>query len=680
MRAESSVTEIPTEISVLFPSATRIGERDSNIPITPVFQLNQLLGYAFETDDLTDYVGFSGDSINLLIGLDPKGVFTGLTILKHHEPIFLHGLGEKPMRDFIQQYRHHSVKEQYIIGAENKTSNNVTYFDGVTRATVSILVIHDTIISSALKVAREKLQGFSKAVPYAIDQSYFERLNFQQLIDKGYLTHWQVSHEQLTYLPSEIREHIQTQYQSDAAFIDLFTAFISIPIVGKNLLGDKEFERLQRNLQPNEHALMLLNRGQFSFVGDDFVPQSVSDRLHAEQDELPVELRDIDFYSFYDPHFATTVPEYNDLNVFRIKSQTGFELQRKFTISLSMLLEENHLSQKRVPFETAINLPQHLFVKQETKATPTTPLWMTMWQKRFTEIIALVLYLVCITTLFIHQKHITRDQNKTHNVRFLCLLLTLFFVGFYSQGQLSVTNIYTLLLSLYNGFKIEVFLLDPIIFILWLYVFLSLFLFGRGLFCGWLCPFGALQELTGYIAQKLRIRQWRVPHTTHFYARQIKYLILIGLILTSFYSLTLAEQLAEVEPFKTSITLNFIRHWPFALYAILLLALGLKVHKFYCRYICPLGAGLAILGRYPILKWLDRRRECGSPCQLCRTKKCAIDAINQDGSINYSECVQCLECLVTIQNPRLCVIDKYQQKQKGRPLQKRISITGVVEP
>jgi polyferredoxin len=136
-------------------------------------------------------------------------------------------------------------------------------------------------------------------------------------------------------------------------------------------------------------------------------------------------------------------------------------------------------------------------------------------------------------------------------------------------------------------------------------------------------------------------------------------LLLIG---CSFYSLTLAEQLAEIEPFKTSITLNFVRYWPFVLYAILLLVLSLKIHKFYCRYLCPLGAAMAIIGRYPIFKWLRRRKECGSPCQLCRNKKCGIDAIKKDGAIDYGECIQCLECLITIESPQICVVDKYSKK------------------
>ena len=93
--------------------------------------------------------------------------------------------------------------------------------------------------------------------------------------------------------------------------------------------------------------------------------------------------------------------------------------------------------------------------------------------------------------------------------------------------------------------------------------------------------------------------------------------------------------------------------------------------------------GLAIVGRFPLFKLLRRRDECGTPCQLCKTKKCDIDAINKDGSIDYGECIQCLECVVTIENPNLCVIDKYKDK-KGKATKPASSINAsdliVVQP
>ncbi len=236
------------------------------------------------------------------------------------------------------------------------------------------------------------------------------------------------------------------------------------------------------------------------------------------------------------------------------------------------------------------------------------------------------------------------------------------FLGYYAQGQLSVVNIYTLFLSIYDGFDIQVFLLDPVIFILWIYTFVSLFLWGRGLFCGWLCPFGAMQEMVSWLAKRLKLRQWKIPEVWHRRLIRVKYPILLSLLCMSFYSLTLAEQLAEIEPFKTSITLVFVRSWPFVLYAVALLVIGLFVHKFFCRYLCPLGAGLAVLGRLRLFSWLSRIEQCGSPCQLCK-RRCEINAIKQDGRIDYDECIQCLECIVILNDEDQCVVSLQQQKQ-----------------
>jgi len=665
----SEVTSIPANIAEIFPSATRVGSRDPDLAITPVYQLSQLLGYVFESDDFTNFIGFSGQTINLLIGIDINGVFSGFKVLGHHEPIFLHGLGEQSMFRFIDQYVGHSLKERYIVNAQGTKIDGITYVDGVTRATVSVMVINDTIIASALKVARAKLEGFAAASAVKIDTDYFQTLNFEQLVEQGHIYHWKISTEQSIELAENesnelvgvIEDFIEENDEAND-FVDLYFAFVNIPIIGKNLLGEVEYQRLLESLKPGEHALMVFNRGTYSYVGEDFIPQTVPTRLSAAQGDFPVDIRDIDFYSYYDPSFNIDIPNFSQQNIFRIKSQSGFEISKAFNVSLAVSYNQSFLTSQQYEFTTNLELPEKLFYTPEVIIEKKQPLWVRIWLGRSVEIVMLSLYLIILSLLFVKQKQLARHVNATHRVRFSMLIFTIFYIGYYSQGQLSVVNIYTLLLSLVDGFKLEVFLLDPIIFILWVFVFVSLFIFGRGLFCGWLCPFGALQEMMGLLAKKLNIRQIKISPKHHNYGQKIKYLILFTLIGTSFYSLTLAEQLAEVEPFKTSITLNFVRYWPFVLYAVLLLVLSLKIHKFYCRYLCPLGAGLAIIGRFPLLKWLRRREECGSPCQLCRNKKCDIDAINQDGSIDYGECIQCLECLVTIESPKLCVVNKYSHR------------------
>ncbi|PCI52461.1 MAG: (4Fe-4S)-binding protein [Gammaproteobacteria bacterium] len=670
----SDVTAIPVDIKAIFPSATRIGQPDANLATIPVYQLSQLLGYVFESDDFTDFIGFSGQTINLLIGIDINGVFAGFKVLNHHEPIFLHGLGEQPMFDFIDQYKGHSIKERYIINAQDTSTPGITNFDGITRATVSVMVINDTIIASALKVARAKLEGFAAAATVKIDTDFFQKLSLKQLIEQGHISHWQVSTKQSLKLAagvsnelvSTIDELVQDAEDNGDSngenFIELYFAFVNIPIIGKNLLGELEYQRLLESLKSGEHALMVFNRGTYSYISEDFTPQTVPARLSIVQGEFPVDIRDIDFYSYYDPSFNIEIPNINQQNIFRIKSQSGFEVSQPFEVSLAINYSQSFLSTQQYQFTNALVLPKKLFYTPKVVIEKKQALWVRIWLGRSSEIAVLSLYLIILSLLFLKQKELARHVNAIHRIRLTMLVFTIFYIGYYSQGQLSVVNIYTLLLSLVNGFRLEVFLLDPIIFILWVFVFISLFLFGRGLFCGWLCPFGALQEIMSLLAKKLSIKQIKISPKHHRYAQKIKYIILFTLLATSFYSLSLAEQLAEIEPFKTSLTLNFVRYWPFVLYAVLLLLLSLKIHKFYCRYLCPLGAGLAIIGRFPLLKWLRRRKECGSPCQLCRNKKCEIDAINSNGSIDYSECVQCLECLVTIESPKLCVVNKYSNR------------------
>ncbi|MBL4822801.1 MAG: 4Fe-4S binding protein [Colwellia sp.] len=672
----SEVTAIPADITAIFPSATRIGRPDPDLAIIPVYQLSQLLGYVFESDDFTDFMGFSGQTINILIGIDIDGVFTGFKVLKHHEPIFLHGLGEQPMFDFIDQYKGHSIKERYIINARDHSTLGITNFDGITRATVSVMVINDTIIASALKVARAKLEGFAAAATVKIDSDFFQKLNFKQLIEQGHISHWQVSKIESLKLAVDVSNELVSVIEaltedSDAEgaangksgdFIDLYFAFVNIPVIGKNLLGELEYQRLQESLKPGEHGLMVFSRGNYGYVSENFIPQTVPARLSVVQGEFPVDIRDIDFYSYYDPSFNIAMPDFDLQNIFRIKSQSGFEISQSFEILLAVSYSQSFLAKQQYQFSADLLLPKKLFYTPKVVIEKKQPLWVRIWLGRSVEIAVLSIYLIILSLLFLKQEQLARHVNAIHRIRLTMLVFTIFYIGYYSQGQLSVVNIYTLLLSLANGFKLEVFLLDPIVFILWAFVFVSLFIFGRGLFCGWLCPFGALQEIMSLLAKKLSIRQIKISPKHHKHAQKIKYVILFTLLGTSFYSLSLAEQLAEIEPFKTSLTLNFVRYWPFVLYSVLLLLLSLKVHKFYCRYLCPLGAGLAILGRFPLLKWLRRRKECGSPCQLCRNKKCEIDAINHDGSIDYSECVQCLECLVTIESPKLCVVNKYSNR------------------
>ena len=193
---------------------------------------------------------------------------------------------------------------------------------------------------------------------------------------------------------------------------------------------------------------------------------------------------------------------------------------------------------------------------------------------------------------------------------------------------------------------------------------LGMLFWGRGVYCGWLCPFGALQELANAAARRLGLRQLPVPQALHERLWVIKYTLFVAILALSFYSMHDAILLAEAEPFKTAISLRFVRAWPFLLFVAAILAAGLFIERFYCRYLCPLGAGLAIPAKLKIFDWLKRRPQCGRECRMCETK-CTVGAIDAIGRINANECVLCLRCQVIMNDNSQCPVLKRRARAEG---------------
>ncbi|MCW8955709.1 MAG: 4Fe-4S binding protein, partial [Gammaproteobacteria bacterium] len=218
--------------------------------------------------------------------------------------------------------------------------------------------------------------------------------------------------------------------------------------------------------------------------------------------------------------------------------------------------------------------------------------------------------------------------------------------------------------AVFHGFGWETFLNEPLIFILWSFVALTLLLWGRGVYCGWLCPFGALQELINKVARHFGVWQYNLPTLVHERLWAVKYIILVILFGISLQSIGEAERFAEVEPFKTTTMLRFQREWGYVFYALALLLISIVNRKFYCKYICPLGAALAVPARLRLFDWwLRRRKECGKQCQLCAVE-CEVQAIHPTGEINANECHFCLDCQATYWNNHRC--PPLVQKRKRR--------------
>lgn len=295
------------------------------------------------------------------------------------------------------------------------------------------------------------------------------------------------------------------------------------------------------------------------------------------------------------------------------------------------------------------------------------PLWVSAWEERHFRIAVLSAGLVVLTLILVLQDWLARKPRLLGVLRRAFLVYTIVFIGWYGLAQLSIVHVLTFVHAALRDFRWENFLIDPMLFILWSFVAVTLLLWGRGVFCGWLCPFGAMQELIQQAAQRLKLPQLEFPDVVHERLWAVKYVILLVLFGISLQSMGEAVKLAEVEPFKTAVTLRFEREWPFVAYAIALLAISAVNRKFYCKYLCPLGAALTIPGRFRIFDWwLRRRKECGRPCQTC-ARDCEVRAIRPTGEINANECHYCLDCQVTYYNDRRCMpLIERREKREAR--------------
>ncbi|WP_286237932.1 4Fe-4S binding protein [Neptuniibacter halophilus] len=655
-----------------FPSPYIVGDKDSVLPIWPLYQQistdTPLVGYAFESIDMAAVPGFAGVPYNLLVAIDPDGVFLDVKVLSHHEPVFLEGLGEKPLVDFARQYQGISLMQNIKIDANPSAAARANtanaYIDGVTKATASVRIFNQSVLSSALVVAREKL-GFAKGrdpeLIARLNRDLYKPMAWQTLLDEGLIRRFRFANQDVEKLFIDTIGEGQDEVALEApdeTFIELYVANLALPAVGRNLLTERAWQYLRENIGANDQVLLVIGNGRYSFVGEDFVRGKVPERISLQQAGLPIEMRDFDLsdrLDLFDLAYQIKLPEAledYEWKAFHVIAQAGLDPAFPYEYQLHVTRQKGWLYpdsvSKTLDFET--RLPDEYYIAAETD----NKTWHSLWSGRTADIVVLLGGLLLLTLVLIRQPLLTRGKQHLSWFRPVYLVFTLVFIGWYAQGQLSIVNITGILQAWLADRSLEFFLYDPMTVILWAYIGVTFFIWGRGTFCGWLCPFGALQELIGKLLAFLKLPQLKVSDKLDARLKWIKYVVLFGILLTAVLSVPLTGSVVEIEPFKTSITLIFDRSWPFVLWAVTLLVLSLFVYKGYCRYICPLGAAMAIFGKLRIVNWLPRRQECGSPCQLCN-KRCEYQSIEPDGKIDYDECFQCLDCVVIYEDSQQCV-------------------------
>jgi hypothetical protein len=158
------------------------------------------------------------------------------------------------------------------------------------------------------------------------------------------------------------------------------------------------------------------------------------------------------------------------------------------------------------------------------------------------------------------------------------------------------------------------------------FVALTTLLFGQ-VWCGYLCPFGAAQELISRLGRRLGLRSYP-DRPLEQRVRLLKFLLL-GLLLIAVW-LSGEPLWASFNPMQHAFG-GHLSGWMAALVALVLLA-SLVYVRFWCRYFCPLGALLALGNKLAFLQHLAPRR---------RFEHCDLGV---RGELDL-DCIRCGRCL-----------------------------------
>jgi NosR/NirI family transcriptional regulator, nitrous oxide reductase regulator len=662
--------------SELVPGADAFGSVRDDVQVAPVLKGGDTVAWAFLTSDFVGTTGYSGKPIHVVAAIDPDAVLTGVKLVKHSEPIVLIGIPNSKMVKLTEGYAGLDLK------AEAASGGDAHDLDIISGATVTIMVIDDSLVRAGIKVSRalglgglspQQAHGPKRELDLAQTQTYdWTTLSGDGSVRRLTLDIGQINAAFEATGDARVIKRPEPGAPEDT-FIDMHAALVSVPSIGLSLLGEAEFQNLTEWLEPGEQALLVLGRGAYSFKGSGYVRGGIFDRIQLIQGDNAVRFFDRQQRRLGD--LATTdSPSFTELDIFKIPADSEFDPAEPFRLQLLAQRAVGAVEKTFLTFDLAYKLPEQYLLPVAApaviddatgEANAKAALWQRIWRDKTFEIAGLGVMLLVLTGVFFFQFQATWNARVFYWFRIGYLSVSLVFLGWYANAQLSVVNLMALAGSVRSGFTWDAFLLDPLVFIQWFAIAAALLFWGRGAYCGWLCPFGALQELTNQIARALKVPQWTLPWSLHERLWPLKYMIFLGLFGLSMVSIPLAETYAEIEPFKTAIILKFVRDWPFVVFALLLLGAGLFIERFYCRYLCPLGGALAIPARIRMFDWLRRYKECGTPCQTC-ANECPVQAIHPTGEINPNECVNCLHCQVLYQSESKCPVVIKQIKRRAK--------------
>jgi transcriptional regulator of nitric oxide reductase len=678
----------PEVMAVVYPGAERLGMEEGSPPAIAVFKGGKIVAYVFSTLDIIAATGYSTTPFDVIAGVDLGGRITGAKVVFHQESMIVH--------DRVRQRQIDTLLAREA-GRPLRGGTNALPPDYVDGATISARAMRAAVLTTAGLVLRARIARTAETAAIAatpvtvvtvptLDLESFSIKPWNDLLAEGAVVRRRVtSGEVATALATAGATNVRLDWPLGAAddlYIEFLTALATPPAIGGNLLGLLKFEDYKRELRRGAQAIYVASNGPYDFLGTKYFRESEGNRF----DRLRV-VQDGKTFSFVqgDYAYATPIEAQQLAGLFAIRANSGFDPVKPWR--LEILINSAGTAPLTVAFGLDYKIPDAYLVvppapppppqpepqvqpqlEPESELLPPVATWVEAWRDARGNIAILAGLLTVLTLIFMFQSTLARSRLAHRLVRTGFLLVVLFWLGWTAGVQLSIVNVINYVRAPFAHAEMGFYLTEPLMVIIAAYTLVSVVLIGRGVFCGWLCPFGALQELLGQLSRALRVRQWNPPAALEKRLWMGKYIAAGTVLVLVMTQIDPAGATLEIEPFKTAITTRFTRAWPYVFYAGALLAIGLFSERAYCRFLCPLGGLLAFLDRLHLLNRLKRRPECGSPCHLCE-RGCPVRAIEPSGNIVTAECFQCLDCQV-----------EYYDETRCPPLAREARLRGEATP
>jgi len=234
-------------------------------------------------------------------------------------------------------------------------------------------------------------------------------------------------------------------------------------------------------------------------------------------------------------------------------------------------------------------------------------------------------------------KKIKKSQVSRHVIQFI-LFLTL--PGLYAMTFSELKTVYKMITNGNFNF-IQAF---PSL-VEFTAIMLLTIVMGRW-FCGWLCAFGAYNDLVYFISRKIFKRKFKVDEKVDSILKYAKYVILVFIIIMSWtMGSSILESTSPWDAFGQITDISTIfSSLLIGLILLVLITIGAAfIERFFCRYLCPLGAVFSIISKIGIVKINKPKADCGK-CRAC-TMNCSMGLnLYKVNSARGGDCINCLKC------------------------------------